>query len=409
MNLLPGAVRAHAIACWLMSAVAVGLLFSPPLANLAELLLLITVLSSVDLRRRVMATWRLPLVKAVLAFYVVILVGIAYSIAPPGVAASMAGGWRKLLLLPLALALFEDAHWKTRFLVLFVGVVTFAAGASFLLWAWRIPVPIVGAEEFPGVLLRNHATQGMMFAVGAFGAVVLAFHDGSRRWRPLLLACSFLLLANILLATPGRSGYLVLLVCTLSAVAGVLFYGRRPGFRQVALVAMAAGVVLAALALTPASRDRIDQAVRELQQYDQAKEETSMGIRVIFWKNTLELIRERPFLGYGTGAFGEAYGRKVAGQTGLAGTVAHDPHNQYMKIVGEHGLLGLAVFLGILLAALRQRVPAPWRLLALGVMAAWCATSMANSHFSTFAEGTFLYVWLGVMLARPSDPAQGFV
>jgi hypothetical protein len=32
----------------------------------------------------------------------------------------------------------------------------------------------------------------------------------------------------------------------------------------------------------------------------------------------------------------------------------------------------------------------------------WCATSLANSHFSTFVEGRLLFFWLGAMLADRS-------
>jgi hypothetical protein len=38
--------------------------------------------------------------------------------------------------------------------------------------------------------------------------------------------------------------------------------------------------------------------------------------------------------------------------------------------------------------------------LGLSVLAAWCVTSLFSSHFSTFAEGRFIWLWLGVCLAR---------
>jgi hypothetical protein len=71
-----------------------------------------------------------------------------------------------------------------------------------------------------------------------------------------------------------------------------------------------------------------------------------------------------------------------------------------MKIIAEQGLVGLLVFLGFLAAALRQRCSAPYRLMGLGVLAAWCVTSLFSSHFSTFAEGRVIALWLGAMLAR---------
>ncbi|MBT9520599.1 MAG: O-antigen ligase family protein [Dechloromonas sp.] len=390
----------HAVACVLMCIVGISVLFSPPVMNLAALLLLAVILSSAELRQSLWATWRLPMVKFVLLFYAVMIVGTTYSIAPKDIAVRMAIGWSKLLLLPIALSLFADPRWKSRFLKAFVGVLTVCAVVSFGLWFLEIDLPVASRER--GVFLRNHATQGMAFAVGALSAFILAVESGAGRLRRLYVSSALLMLANIALVTTGRSGYLVAMVCAVGAVSGYVFFGqRRLGIRgivgAVLLVIGVAGILL----LAPASRGRMMQGVQEIQQYEQAKEETSMGIRMVFWKNTIEMIREQPLLGYGTGAFGTAYDHKVAGRTGVAATPAGDPHNQYMKITAENGIFALLVFFGFLLAAARQRCVAPWRLLGLCVLASWCATSFFNSHFSTFNEGNFIYAWLGIMLAPP--------
>jgi O-antigen ligase len=391
----------HAVACVLMSIVGISVLFSPPLMNLAALLLLAVILSSAELRQRLWATWRLPMVKFLLLFYAIIIVGTAYSVAPNEVAFRMAIGWSKLLLVPIGLSLFVDLHWKSRFLKAFVGVVTVCAVISFGLWFFQIDLPVASQER--GIFLRNHATQGMAFAVGAFSAVLLAVQSVGGRLRRLYVLYALVLLANIALVTTGRSGYLVVMVCAVGAVAGYLFFGQRRAtvrefVRAVLLVAGVAGVLL----LAPTSRERMTQGVQEVENYDQAKEVTSMGIRMIFWKNTIEMISDQPLLGYGTGAFGTAYDRKVAGSAGVAATPAGDPHNQYMKIMAENGIFALLAFLGFLVAAARQRCAAPWRMLGLCVLASWCATSFFNSHFSTFNEGNFIYAWLGIMLASPA-------
>jgi len=133
-----------------------------------------------------------------------------------------------------------------------------------------------------------------------------------------------------------------------------------------------------------------------------------MGIRMVLWQNTLEMIRERPLLGSGTGSFGAAYRQKVAGQSGWrAENLSSDPHNQYLKIAAEHGLVGLAVFLWLIVSAFRQPSASPYRLLGLGVLLAWCATSLFSSHFSTFSEGSFIALWCGAMLARETEDRPG--
>lgn len=391
----------HAVACVLMCIVGISVLFSPPVMNLAALLLLVVIFSSAELRQSLWATWRLPMVKFVLLFYAIMIVGTTYSIAPKDVAVRMAIGWSKLLLVPIALSLFADTRWKLRFLKAFVGVVVVCAVISFGLWLFEIDLSVASKER--GIFLRNHATQGMAFAVGAFGAFLLAVESGAGRLRSLYVLGGLLLLANIALVTTGRSGYLVAMVCAVMAVSGYVFFGRRRlGARGIVGAVLLVVGVVGILLLVPTSRERMIQGVQEVESYDQAKEVTSMGIRMTFWKNTVEMIRERPLFGYGTGAFGTAYDRKVEGRTGVAATPAGDPHNQYMKITAENGVVALLVFLGFLVAAARQRCAAPYRMIGLCVLASWCATSLFNSHFSTFNEGNFIYAWLGIMLAPPA-------
>ena len=405
MNFFGKSYDSHAVACVLMSIVGISVLFSPPVMNLAVLLLLVVILSSAELRQSLWVTWRLPMVKFVLLFYAVMIVGTTYSIAPKDVAVRMAIGWSKLLLVPIALSLFADTRWKSRFLMVFVGVLTVCAVISFGLWFLEVDLPVASRER--GVFLRNHATQGMAFAVAAFSAFILAVESGAGRLRHLYVVCALLLLANIALVTTGRSGYLVAMVCAVGAVSGYVFFGQRHlGARGIVGAVLLVVSVVGILLLAPTSRERMLQGVQEIQQYEQAKEETSMGIRMIFWKNTIEMIREQPMLGYGTGAFKTAYDRKVVGKTGVAATSAGDPHNQYMKITAENGVVALLVFLGFLVAAARQRCAAPWRLLGLCVLTSWCATSLFNSHFSTFNEGNFIYAWLGIMLAPPVAGAE---
>lgn len=399
MNLSTIFPKAHTTACSLVISATIALLFSPVLTNMMVLLLIILILFSKDLRGSIARSWQQPLVRAALAFYAIVSLGVVYSVASFQDALSMWWGWRKLLLLPLALALFDDPGRKLQFLLIFVGVVASAAIASFFVWFTGYTFPF--APGGPGVLLRNHATQGMMFAVAAFAAIVLSTRLGSSTTRWLLIACAVLLAANIAFVTPGRSGFLVLLICAIAATIGFLcdtqYLSRKKALIGSGIMLVA---VVSGLAWAPNSRDRIAQALHEMQHYQQQKEITSMGIRVHFWINTLDLMQTRPIFGYGTGAFGTAYAQVTMDRPGLASVPTADPHNQYMKVGVEHGLIGLLVFLAMLITAFRQRVSSPFRLLGLGVLAAWASTSLANSHFSTFNEGTFIYIWLGIMLAE---------
>src|SRR5205814_9338384 len=109
-------------------------------------------------------------------------------------------------------------------------------------------------------------------------------------------------------------------------------------------------------------QDRMVLAVAEIDHYSTDTRVTDMGVRIHFWKNTVGMIRDRPLLGVGTAGFETEYRSRVAGRTGMAGRVTADPHNQFMKIAAEQGLVGFAVFLAFLgAAAFGQHPPPPFR------------------------------------------------
>lgn len=386
------------LARWLLAAEMVALLFSPPLTNLVELALYLVMLASGELRSRFVRAVRQPMVLGALLFLAVVTVGLVYSIGSWNDSLGMWWGWRKLLLLPIAAALFDDPSWKRRLALILVAVAALCALVSYA----GILLHVTYYLYEPGVVIRNHATQGMMFSVAAFAAVLLMKAGApSRGERLFLAAAALLLITNAVFVTTGRSGYLVAAVLTVVLVLGWLDRDRTSLLKRLGFAFGALVLALVVLASSPVVRHGVLKGIHETQRALHHSEAiTSMSERVVYLRNTLELIAARPLLGYGTGAFTEAYRRHVAGRTGVDGLVAHDPHNQYLNIATEDGLLGLAVFLWFLAAALRQRASQPYRLLGLGVLAAWCATSLFSSHFSTFSEGRFIALWMGAFLAR---------
>ncbi len=384
------------IARVLMIALMLSLLFSPPLVNIFEFALFGVAIASRDIRTRLLAVSREPMVACALILALVIVIAATYSVAPRDLAWEAVSGWRKILLLPLAAALFNEAAWKARMVWWLVGVTLLCVVMSFVSWGFNIHLHKLDI----GIAIRNHATQGMMFAVASFCIVLLLrdrWHAMDIRLRAILLLGLLALLANIALVTPGRSGYVVLLVL---AGALPLCWFRSPfGLRQLLLAFALVTTLCVALAYIPATRDRIMQGVREIETYQQSAELTSMGIRVVMLGNTVKLLSERPLAGYGTGSFKTAYHALVEGKTGWQAVDVADPHNQYLKLWVEQGVAGLLALFGILIAAPFRRVTQPYRALGLAVLAAWCATSLFSSHFSTFSEGRFILLWIGAMLA----------
>ncbi len=395
---LPTDFNSVSVARWLTIFLMTALLFSPPLVNLFELTLFLMFICSDTLRKRLVLASSQPIVIATLAFYLMLFLSSTYSIASWSESLSTCWGWRKILLLPIAVALFDDESWKYRMSFIFIQVTSACAILSFTTNLFGIAL-----YRYPiGIIIRNHATQGIMFSVAAFTAAILLILEAKQfttiqKW--LLSASIAVLTTNVIYITPGRSGYLALIVLGVT-LAFTYMYSKR-NFVVPALIIL---MIPALLLSSPTVRQRITQGSNEATAFENKSgdkgESTSMGLRMSLWSNTIELIQEHPFIGYGTGGFQIAYKNKVKQKPDWEQHMTHDPHNQFLKITAEHGVIGLLIFLGIILAAFRQKPTFIFYSLGVGVLLAWCGNSLFSSHFSTFSEGRFIFLWCGVMFAH---------
>ena len=391
---LPYGLNAVSVARWLVLALMTALLFSPPLVNLFELTLFLMFLCSDTLRKRLVQASSQPMVIAIIIFYLMLFLSSTYSIATWEESLSTCWGWRKVLLLPIAVALFDDDSWKYRISLVFIEVTAACATLSFAtnfigIALYKYPI---------GIIIRNHATQGIMFSVAAFTAAILLVLEAKRftslqKW---LLSISIVLLTtNVIYITPGRSGYLALIVLGVT-LAFTYMYSKKSYIVPTLIILMIPLLLLS----SPTVRQRVTQGSNEAVGYESKAEATSMGMRMLLWSNTIKLIKERPLIGYGTGGFQKAYKNIVMNKPEWEQVITHDPHNQFLKITAEHGVVGLIIFFGIIFSALRQKPTFTFYALGVGVLLAWCGNSLFSSHFSTFSEGRFIFLWCGVMLAN---------
>ena len=148
-------------------------------------------------------------------------------------------------------------------------------------------------------------------------------------------------------------------------------------------------------------QDRLKLALYEQHNYPTLNNETAIGLRMIFYKNTLELIEEKPIFGYGTSSFEKTYSAFAAAKNqDWRGTKTGDPHHQHMFVWMENGLIGLLLFLAYIYTAIRQGLNnKPYGPIAAGFLVAVCASSLFNSHFKTFAEGNLLAFFIGALLS----------
>lgn len=379
---------------WAVIVAMVAVPASTALTSTALGVFLIALLASGQAARVIRDAWRQPFGKAILLFFAVVLLGTLHGPAPWPDRWDSVWSWRKVLYAFLLLGLFGEAVWKNRFLQVVAVCYGIGVLASFAGWfGWFPPRP----NREIGVLLQNHTTQGMAFAIGLLVCAQKTIQS-TGRIRQAWGAGAALLAANILFVSPGRSTWLV--VAAMLVVLGLQRFGLR---RIPAVLAGVAALCLAAYELSPLVHSRVDLAVHEAIHADESDILTSVGFRAVVYRNTAELIAARPVLGYGTGSFRHVYSPHVAARYGdWRGEPTADPHSQYMLIAMETGLVGLGAFLIMLVTALRTvRRGTMHAWIGAAALAGWAVSSVFNSHFRTFPESHLIVLLLGTMLAAP--------
>jgi O-antigen ligase len=330
------------------------------------------------LRTRLRSSMASPAAVALAIFSIILVLGALHGPAPWPERWGAVNGSRKLLLFFLGIAVFDDEKAKEVFLSSLLWLCAVAVSLSYV----SLVVPITYEQLGDGIVLKDHAIQGLVFATGV--AVALWFKPSV--WRAVLAA---LLAINVAFVGTGRVGYLALAI--VGAVLGVRRGGR---WRWLALACIA--VVVS----SPLVHDRVALGLNEMEHVEQSPTQTSMGWRLVMWRNAVELIGEHPIFGVGTGSFETAYRAQVRGEAGWKSDPTNDPHNQYLKLWAEQGIVGLLAFGSFIVAV--AFTENRFRDLNLSVLLAWCAASLFASYFSRFVEGRFIFLLLGVLAAGGS-------
>lgn len=373
---------------------AVGVLYSPTVASVALITTYVAFVASGQAAVRLRQVFQRPAVYWGTVFLGIVLIGTAYASVPWADRWIDVFKWRTMLWFIVVLSIFDEDRWKARLMVSFIAVAAVGLIASFVAatgWVtlWRNP----------DNLLRNSVTQSMGFAVAAVVCLWLIMENalqGQMRWTAMALGLLFA--ANIGFITNGRSGYVILGI----GVGVLLLWNARPLQQLIVILGLSLASVLA-VSLSPRVNQSIAIGVDQWIHEPESTTLTDMGSRRVFYVNTLEILQDHWLFGVGTGGFRQAYMDHVIKKydpTDWRTVVTGDPHNQYLAVLAQHGIGGLAAFLVWLVAIARDKAgPPAYRKLALALFCGWCATSLFSSHFRTFAEGHLLTTFLGALLA----------
>jgi O-antigen ligase len=366
---------------------------STAVTSIASVAILVTWLLSGQALKTLKISFQHPVGKMIALFVAWLVLSSLYAETDWPTKLQTLSSWKKLFYAFLLLGIFQQQQWQKRFVYCYVIAMSVAAIIAIPLWALEI---VARAGREIGIIMTNHATQSMAFVAALLSCIFLLHEPLTKRQKYSIWAAIGLFIFNIFFVSTARSGYLAL------PIAAVFAAGSLYGYRKLPHILGAVTIALLTFVLTSTTlQQRIKLALDEQANYQTSSNETSIGLRVVFYKNTLELIKEKPWFGYGTSSFESTYSAHAsANNQGWHGIRTGDPHNQYLFVWLENGLFGLLLFFAYIIVALRQGLAnKPYGPIAASFLVAICASSLFNSHFKTFAEGYLLAFFLGALLS----------
>lgn len=330
-----------------------------------------------------------PLVIVFFALLIIFAVGLFYSPADLDDSLSIFKKYRELLFFVVVLSLLQASPAATKYCE-----IGFIAGCTTLLaLSYAMYLSYIPTEKY-GYSTVYHITHSFFMALLAFWCLQKIFEKNWYRfiWLFLLIPTIF----NLFYIAPGRTGMIIFVSLVFLTLLQRLSI-------KLSLFAILGACIL--IAGTYATSDnfstRINDAVDEIQNYQPSSSRTSLGMRFDWWHNSITLIKEKPLWGHGTGSFAKVQGELI---TGTEIKPSDNPHNEYLLIAVQTGIIGLALFLvllgGLLFSSLRLKKPEKY--LLQGVVMAMGAGCLFNSFLYDSHQGHF-FAFLSAVLCSSSQ------
>ena len=354
------------------------------------------------------------LLMALLAYLIMLPLGLIWSLDVNWGVHILARHWFWLLLPVVVIVLEAESNRSTFLAVLSIGLI------ANLIYCVLQANGLVEGHAAAGSSMNNptghigHTSFGFIYGIWSAWLVHRGMQCRSRlAWLTWILA---LWAVVMVFMAQGQSGYIVtvssfLLVAVKWAIA---FRNRNVLLAGTLLLCLAGAVIV----FGP-GKDRIMGTWHALTQTDQQDQLTIEGYakssaqsRLAWWSMSIDIWKQSPFYGVGTGGFPIAVKEWQAdpalqhGYRNIYSQVAIvHPHNQYLITLVRFGLVGLLVLVVFILIWIRTGLGRPWKnvesmpLIALSGMAL-ALHGLDSTSFEEHFSSIFALILLGAGLSE---------
>lgn len=311
--------------------------------------------------------------------------------------------YANLLLIPLVISMSVDDEERNRALLALAASLIVTLILSLVLSMGLFsPKQGLTCDSYNPCVFKKHTTHGLLMGFGTLLFGVLAWKSSQRwvRWGWGVASC--LAASNVLLMVQGRTGYVVL--AGLAVVAFQSYLGWRGMLSAIIALSMMFTMVYH---VSTTFHDRVDLVATGVTRWNpQVATYDGVTERMEFFYHTVEIIRDHPLMGVGTGGFAKAYAVRVQ-DLGLP--VPAHPHNQYLLVMAQVGVVGIGLLLWLFVQQWRSStlaVDAAHGLLGRGVMVTIAISCLFQPALIDHTEKLFYCLFSGLLFSSTNPHVE---
>ena len=386
--------------------IVVSLPWSTSLVAIFAAALLVSMAPFLDVQA-LLESLKRPICVLPVAFFALAVAGTLWSDAPWNARLYAVGPTAKLLMLPVLLYHFERSARGLQVLIAFL-----VSCALLMVMSWIVAfdpgLALKSGAEY-GIPVKNYIDQSQEFALCAVVLtypIVALLRDQKTLRAAGLIAVALSFIINMVFVTVSRTALVTMPV--MLAVFALLHLKWRSIVIILCATAVLSGLAWAA---SPRLQRTASTFLKDYQLYTERNVPTSIGLRLEFWRKSLQFISRAPVFGHGTGSTRALFEEAAVDQHGAAAAVVANPHNQTLNTAVQWGAVGAVVLYAMWVVHLllfRGEGLATW--IGLMVVVQNIFTSLFNSHLSDFHEGWMYVMGVGIaggMVLGTSSKATG--
>ncbi len=257
--------------------------------------------------------------------------------------------WYFLLFFPILYSITKRKYIK-YYISSFLLAISLSEIASYLVW-FEIVEPFKQATVYNPTPFMSHIQYNPILAFAIYLVLHEIFFNNKLKKLELSLYSFFAVSMSFnMFITGGRAGH-VMFFSMIAILIFQYFYSQKIKAIVVIFI-VSGGLFFTAYQSSTIFNDRVNETVKSIKYYDSNKN-TSLGIRIAMTQNSWEIILKNPIIGVGTGDFPSSYEKVNQKNTPMLPN-SRNPHNMYILVLVQLGIVGLISFFSIFYFQIKQ-------------------------------------------------------